>query len=101
LVVAESYDPGWRARVDGRPQPVHRINGDFLGCLAGAGSRQVILEFRPRSLSAGRAIAFCGLCLVVLSLCIPLALSFRRTISPDSSCPAMGTAQSGPSKPEA
>jgi hypothetical protein len=75
LVVAESYHPGWQARVDGRPQPVHRINGDFLGCLAAPGSRQVIIEFRPRSLSAGRVIALGGLCLVVLSLGIPVVLS--------------------------
>jgi hypothetical protein len=68
LVVAESYQFGWLARVDGHPQPVHRINGDFLGCLVGAGSRQVVFEFRPRSLALGRAIAFGGLGLVILLL---------------------------------
>ncbi len=77
LVVAESYHPGWLVRVDGRPQPVHRINGDFLGCLVGPGSRQVIFEFRPRSLSAGRAIAFCGLGLVILALAVPVIRGSR------------------------
>jgi uncharacterized membrane protein YfhO len=78
LVVAESYQFGWLARVDGRPQPVHRINGDFLGCLVGPGTRQVVLEFRPRSLSVGRAVSFCGLGLVVLLLVAPVAFSPRE-----------------------
>ncbi len=78
LVVAESYHPGWLARVDGRPQPVHRINGDFLGCLVGPGSRQVTFEFRPRSLAIGRVTSFCGLGLVMVSLAmVPLSLRER------------------------
>jgi hypothetical protein len=78
LVVAESYHPGWLARVDGRPQTVHRVNGDFLGCVVGPGVRQVVFEFRPRSLFTGRVIAFCGLCLVMLSLAAPLVSRSRR-----------------------
>jgi hypothetical protein len=78
LVVTESYHPGWLARVDGRPQPVHRINGDFLGCLVGPGSRQVTFEFRPRSLAIGRVTSFCGLGLVMVSLAmVPLSLRER------------------------
>ena len=82
LVVAESYQFGWLARVDGRPQPVHRINGDFLGCLVGPGVRHVVLEFRPRSLSVGRAVSFCGLGLVMLLLVVPLLLAIRERTEP-------------------
>jgi hypothetical protein len=81
LVVAESYHPGWLARVDGRPQAVHRVNGDFLGCLVEPGPRRVMFEFRPRSLSAGRAIAYGGLGLVILSLALPVLLSVGKKAS--------------------
>jgi hypothetical protein len=53
LVVSESFHRGWRAFVDNSPQPVLRINGDFLGCLVAAGEHHVVLEFRPRSLRLG------------------------------------------------
>ena len=78
LVVAESCHPGWLARVDGSPQRVLRVNGDFFGCLVSPGVRRVTFEFRPRSLSTGRTIAWCGLGLVVLPLVVPVAFSFRK-----------------------
>ncbi|MGA2063828.1 MAG: hypothetical protein ABSG86_02615 [Thermoguttaceae bacterium] len=64
LVVSESFHRGWRCLVDGRPQPVLRINGDFLGCPVAAGESQVLLEFRPTSLLAGWLASITGLALV-------------------------------------
>ena len=64
LVVSESFDRGWRCRVNGRPQPVLRVNGDFLGCAVEAGESQVLLEFRPASLQAGWLASLSGLALV-------------------------------------
>jgi len=61
LVVLESYHPGWQAEVDGRPQPVVRVNGDFMGCLVGPGQQEVVLDFRPRSLLLGRALSLLGM----------------------------------------
>jgi hypothetical protein len=53
LVVAESYHCGWHAAVDGRPRLLHRVNGDFLGCVVEPGERQVVLTFEPESLRRG------------------------------------------------
>jgi hypothetical protein len=64
LVVAESYHPGWKASVAGQPESVLRTNGDFLGCPVGPGVERVILEFRPESLSIGKALSLLGLGLV-------------------------------------
>ncbi len=66
LVVAESFHPGWQARLDGRPRPVVRVNGDFLGCLTPPGRHNVELEFRPRSLYYGRILSWVGLGLAVV-----------------------------------
>lgn len=53
LVISESYHPGWRAEVDGRPAPVVATYGDFLGCLVGPGRSLVEFRFEPRSVQAG------------------------------------------------
>jgi hypothetical protein len=66
LVVAESYHPGWEARVDGRPQTVWRTNGDFLGCTVPAGEHDVEFQFRPASLLAGKTVSCVGLALVLV-----------------------------------
>jgi hypothetical protein len=61
LVVAESFHPGWRAEIDGRPTPILRVNGDFFGCAVPAGRHEVRLVFRPASLRYGKAISVLGL----------------------------------------
>ncbi len=68
LVVAESYHPGWQARVDKEPQPVFRLNGDFMGCPVGPGRQEVELRFQPASLQYGRWASFAGTGLLGLSL---------------------------------
>ena len=64
LVVSESYHPGWRAEVDGRPLTVLPANGDFLGCVVPPGAHEVVLEFRARSLSVGLIVSCLGLAMV-------------------------------------
>jgi hypothetical protein len=66
LVVAESYHSGWRAIVDGRPEPVLRVNGDFMGCLLEPGEHCAEFEFRPQSLQFGRLDSLLGLLFVSL-----------------------------------
>jgi hypothetical protein len=60
LVVSESFDEGWIARIDGQPAAVERVNGDFLGVVVPAGSHTVALDFRPRHLTIGRWISAIG-----------------------------------------
>ena len=69
LVIAESYHPGWRCTVDGNPNRVYRVNGDFLGCVVEPGNSQVRLEFHPDSLLYGRLVTLAGLGLIGLCLC--------------------------------
>jgi len=80
LVVSESYHPGWRAEVDGHPRAVLRANGDFLGCVVGAGEHEVVLEFRPQSLRNGRLVSCLGLILMLISLAVPLFRPGIKTV---------------------
>jgi hypothetical protein len=53
LVVAESWAPGWRALVDGRPRPVEAAAGALLGVRLGPGAGRAELRYRPPGLLAG------------------------------------------------
>ena len=57
LVVAETWFPGWTAKVDGKRVPVLQADGAFLGVAVGAGSHTVELDYkRPTAAVIGRII---------------------------------------------
>jgi uncharacterized membrane protein YfhO len=70
------WNAGWRARVDGKPQPVHKINIGFLGLPLRKGSHTVELSFTPYGRRTGLAIT-AGTALAVL-LALLLAHIRRR-----------------------
>ncbi len=57
LVVAESFDPGWRVAIDGQAGSVERVNADFLGCVIGPGKHTVEFTFAPYCLGLGRRLS--------------------------------------------
>lgn len=61
LFVSESFHPGWKCTINGAPQPVLRVDGDFLGCVCPPGDADVCLDFRPESLRIGRIVSLFGL----------------------------------------
>jgi len=75
LFVSESFHPGWKCSIDGKPTSVWRVNGDFLGCLCPAGTSEVRFEFRPESLRYGRLLSAGGLGLL---MGLVLLNGFRR-----------------------
>lgn len=62
LVVAESWDPGWRARTaSGRALAVERAERVLLGLRLGPGEGRVALRYRPSGLVAGGLLSAGGL----------------------------------------
>jgi len=57
LVILDTADPGWRARVDEAPAPVLRANHAFRAVAVPAGRHRVELEYRPRPVRAGIAVS--------------------------------------------
>ncbi|MBC7228003.1 MAG: YfhO family protein [Thermoflexales bacterium] len=53
LVLSDTFYPGWQARVDGQPVPIHRTNAVFRGVLVPAGTHRVEMRYRPQSLRWG------------------------------------------------
>ena len=68
LVLVDAYDPGWRARIDGRPAPVHRANVAFRAVAVPAGRHHVRLEYRPPALARGLALSALGLLVLAVLL---------------------------------
>ena len=48
LVLNEWFTPSWKVRVNGKTQPVLRVNQWQTGVLLGVGKHRVEFEYRPR-----------------------------------------------------
>lgn len=60
---------GWRVRVDGRPRPIVRSNGVFIGFTVDGGVSKVIVDYRPSSWMWSLMGAFFGV--FALTVAIP------------------------------
>jgi hypothetical protein len=47
VVVAEGYDAGWEAHVDGAPASLHRVNLVFRAVVVEEGTHRIELDYRP------------------------------------------------------
>jgi hypothetical protein len=61
VVLTEGYDPGWRARIDGRPAPVLRANLGFRAVAVGPGRHAIEYVYRPASVRLGAGLFALGL----------------------------------------
>lgn len=81
LVVADSFDPGWRATVDDNQVSVERVNGDFMGCVIERGEHDIRFFFRPPCLFYGRLLSLSGFTLTLLIAvlsCLQMFIQSRR-----------------------
>jgi hypothetical protein len=74
LVLADSYYPGWQARIDGRATTIYRANSVVRAVYVPAGQHDITFVFRPLDFYLGAAVS--GLAWL-LSLAV-LLWSFRR-----------------------
>ena len=63
VVLLDTFDPGWGATLDGAPTGVLRAHLAFRGILVPAGSHEIRMAYRPRSVTAGGLISLA--CLAV------------------------------------
>ncbi len=65
-VLADTFDPGWKAALDGTPCPILRANGLFRGIAVPAGAHEIVFTYRPGSFFVGIAITLGALGLLAL-----------------------------------
>ncbi len=71
LVLADTFDPGWSATVDGRPAPIRPAYVAFRAVALAPGAHTVVFTYCPAGFTLGLAISIAG---TALALC----LWFRR-----------------------
>ncbi|MFQ5594078.1 MAG: YfhO family protein, partial [Anaerolineae bacterium] len=77
VVLLDSYYPGWRASVDGRPAPIWRANVLFRAVALEAGRHVVSFVYDPLSFKLGSAISLAALA-GLLSVALGRMMSWRR-----------------------
>jgi len=60
VVLTDAWYPGWEARLDGAPVPLHHANVAFRGVVVPAGEHTVEMRYRPASFRRGAALAGVG-----------------------------------------
>jgi hypothetical protein len=76
LVLAQNFESGWSARVDGSPARVFRVNYSQMGVVLSPGAHFVELRHHARGLLAGLALSACPL-LGALAFCIKARMRSR------------------------
>jgi hypothetical protein len=74
LVLADTWYPGWRATVDGRPAEILLANHAFRAVLLDGGEHVVEMVYRPSSVLVGGAVSL----VAVMALVAGLLLARRR-----------------------
>jgi hypothetical protein len=70
VVLADGWFPGWRARIDGRETPLHRVNQLVRGVAVPGGRHRVEMRFEPQGWRTGVRFTNLGL---VATLVLALA----------------------------
>jgi hypothetical protein len=82
VVVAEAWDRGWRASVDGTSVGNERANGHLLAVPVGPGTGRLVLWHRPAGLAPGAALSLAALVTLVLLAVRSRARGQKRSLSP-------------------
>jgi hypothetical protein len=68
LTVRETWEPGWKATVDGRTVTIQPKSPGFLNIEIPSGQHELILKYDPGEVRLGLAISCCSSVLVILVL---------------------------------
>ncbi len=80
LVIAQSFDPGWTARINGTTiARVNRVDGGYLGVrLSGPGTERVELRYSPPGWRWWLWISSLSSAAAIISLALSLAMRIRQ-----------------------
>ena len=65
LLLSDTWYPGWKVTVDGRPAPLLRANVAHRAVALAPGDHRVVFSFRPASTARGFALSAAGLTLLI------------------------------------
>ena len=77
LVLADTFDPGWRATVDGRAAPIRPAYVAFRAVALQPGSHTVVFTYQPAGFVQGLWASACGLAVALGLWFVPRGPSMR------------------------
>ncbi len=66
LVLSDSYDPGWKAYVNGKETKVYEVNGALRGVVVPAGGGTILFRYEPQSLKTGLIISLVSVIILLI-----------------------------------
>ena len=66
VILADTYFPGWEARVDGRPAKLYQPYGFLRGVVVDGGYHTIEMVYRPWSVMAGACMTLLSVFVVLL-----------------------------------
>ena len=94
LVVADSWWPGWTARVDGRPVTILRADAIVRAVAWPAGRHILEMDYRPREIAVGGAVSAAA-AILLAGMALVGRLSAARPASPPHSGPTRPSVSPG------
>ena len=82
VVLADSYDPGWTARIDGVPSRIYVADYAFRAVLVSSGAHTLVFTYAPVGVRIGFGLSAAGLVLLAALVVLPGA---RDPLRPDRS----------------
>jgi hypothetical protein len=76
----DSYNPGWIAEVNGRPQEIMLADYNFMAIPVPAGDNRLVLRYKPRVFLIGAICAAVGVAVLMLAFILYLALRIRARV---------------------
>ncbi len=71
LFLADTFDPGWSATVDGQPVPIRPAYVAFRAVFLNGGSHRVLFRYTPAGFRLGMGLTLAGLFVVIALLAWP------------------------------
>jgi uncharacterized membrane protein YfhO len=66
VILADSWFPGWTARVDGKPARIYKVYDLVRGVVVETGQHEIDFAYRPWSVYLGAALALLGIVLCII-----------------------------------
>lgn len=80
VILADTYYPGWRLTIDGKPAPIYRANRMMRGAAVPAGEHTLVYTYEPGSFRIGAIVSLVGAIVVlILTWSFPSRSSTMRT----------------------
>ena len=77
-VLSEIYYPGWEATIDGKPTDIGRVNYVLRAIKVPAGKHELVLTYRPASVSTTETVAFISIALILVGFIAAFVIALRK-----------------------